>query len=80
MVRGLRTVNYLPPWRQWDDAVLFVFDLEPLPADVAMVFQPTEIRDVHWCDDADVEAHATAATKRLLASLRDDSNAPYREG
>jgi hypothetical protein len=34
-----------------------------------MDLQPTEIRAVHWCTPAQVGAHATAATIRLLDAL-----------
>jgi RimJ/RimL family protein N-acetyltransferase/8-oxo-dGTP pyrophosphatase MutT (NUDIX family) len=48
---GLRLVNWLPPWRGWDDAVLFVFDLGVHPRDLVddLVLERREIRAVHWC-------------------------------
>jgi 8-oxo-dGTP pyrophosphatase MutT (NUDIX family) len=67
----LLTVNWLPAWRGWDDACVFVFDGGRLEAGSVdeMDLQPTEIRAVHWCTPAQVGAHATAATIRLLDAL-----------
>ncbi len=52
---GLLLVNWLPPWRGWDDACQFVFDLgvhdEVAMAD--MVLQPREIAAIHWCSLAE---------------------------
>lgn len=70
-VGELLTVNWLPAWRGWDDACLFVFDGGTLPADATrtMTLQPAEIRAVHWCTPPEVRAHATAATVRLMDAL-----------
>ncbi|MGH1565094.1 NUDIX domain-containing protein [Mumia sp. DW29H23] len=78
-VRGLRTVNWLPPWSAWDDAVLFVFDVEAWDPDAPLTLQPTEIEAVHWCDRDLVRERATAATIELLDSLDDDPDDTYRE-
>lgn len=78
-VRGLRTVNWLPPWSAWDDAVLFVFDVEPWDPATPLELQPTEIAAVHWCDRDLVRERATAATIELLDSLDDDPSDAYRE-
>ena len=77
-VGELLTVNWLPAWRGWDDACLLVFDGGTLPVDAidTMTLQPAEIRAVHWCTPDDVQAHATAATIRLLEALAD----PGRRG
>ncbi|KAA1418406.1 NUDIX hydrolase [Mumia zhuanghuii] len=78
-VRGLRTVNWLPPWSAWDDAVLFVFDVESWDPQAPLTLQPTEIAAVHWCDRELVRERATAATIELLDSLDDDPAETYRE-
>ena len=67
----LLTVNWLPAWRGWDDACVFVFDGGRLEAGSVdeMDLQPAEIRAVNWCTPAQVSAHATAATIRLLDAL-----------
>lgn len=47
----LVAVTWLPPYRQWDDAMLFVFDISVPPGFAeSMTLQPMEIRDVHWVD------------------------------
>jgi len=69
--RGLRLVNWLPPWRGWDDACQFVFHLgtydEALVAD--MVLEQREIAAVHWCTIAEAEAHIPPYLGVLLARL-----------
>jgi len=76
-VGDLLSVNWLPPWRGWDDACLFVFDGGTLASEVtaSMTLQPTEIRAVHWCTPAEVTARATSATDRLLRALADPARA-----
>jgi 8-oxo-dGTP pyrophosphatase MutT (NUDIX family) len=79
----LLTVNWLPSWRSWDDACVFVFDLGVHDASMTdrLTLQPTEIAGVHWCDPADVARHAAAATARLLAYVREQpAGSPYLEG
>ena len=79
-VRGLRTVNWLPPWRGWDDACVFVFDLGVIDSTLVsqMSLQPTEIASVHWCDEHQVQARAAAATASLLSDLA-TNEITYRE-
>lgn len=79
---GLVTVNWLPAWRGWDDACVFVFDVGVLDAAIVetMVLQPTEILAVHWCTPEQVAARAAGATARLLARLDDGTEVtPYLE-
>jgi 8-oxo-dGTP pyrophosphatase MutT (NUDIX family) len=80
-VRGLVTVNWLPAWRGWDDACVFLFDLGVVDADLVdrMVLQPTEIAGVEWCDPATVRERATAAAVELLTAVENGDVAPYRE-
>lgn len=82
-VRGLVTVNWLPAWRGWDDACVFVFDLGVVSADLVeqMTFQRTEIRGVHWCDLDRVAERGTRVSTELLQALgaADGSLPPYRE-
>jgi 8-oxo-dGTP pyrophosphatase MutT (NUDIX family) len=69
--RGLRMVNWLPPWRGWDDACLFVFDLgihdEALVEE--MVFQAREIAGVHWCTLEEAAPRIPPYLGTLLARL-----------
>ncbi|MCW2747229.1 MAG: hypothetical protein JWP10_371 [Nocardioidaceae bacterium] len=80
-VLGLHTVNWLPAWRGWDDACVFVFNLGIVDSTIVegMTLQPTEIRDVHWCEPADVTANATSAAQELLGALAKGPLPPYRE-
>lgn len=69
--RGLRLVNWLPPWRGWDDACLFVFDLgihaESLAE--AMQLERREIRAVHWCTVEEAAAQVAPYLAALLPAL-----------
>ena len=80
-IEGLVTMNWLPPWSQWDDACLFVFDLGVVDADLvdAMVLQRSEIAAVHWCDLETAREKATLATVELLESLTQAPLPAYRE-
>lgn len=81
-VQGLVTVNWMPAWRQWDDASTFVFDLGTTDSSITetMTLQPSEIAAVHWCTLAEVRAHATSATIELLEALDTHGSLPaYRE-
>ena len=66
-IRSLAAVSWLPAWRGWDDAVLFVFDVH-VPAgqlDRARL-QPHEIRAVHWVDDEQLAQHVADYTTRVV--------------
>lgn len=80
-VKGLVTVNWLPTWREWDDACIFLFDLGTVDSTITdgMTLQPTEIKAVQWCDPEAVLAHATAATIELLGAVDAGNLPPYRE-
>ncbi len=71
---GLRLVNWMPPWRGWDDACLFVFDLgvhdERLVAD--LVLEDREIKAVHWCTLAEAEPRVAPYLATLLRRLLDE--------
>lgn len=79
--RGLLTVNWLPAWRGWDDACVFVFDLGTIPTGEidSMRLQRSEIHAVRWCTPADVRAHATEATVELLEAWATEPLPNYRE-
>ena len=66
-IRSLAAVSWLPPWRGWDDATLFLFDVEVAEADIARaVLETREIRAVHWADEVTVKAQAADYTARLV--------------
>ncbi len=70
---ALLAIDWLPPYRQWDDAVLLVFDLgthPDLPATATL--QPNEIAALHWCTPEDIEQHAAPYVARLLAHITGD--------
>lgn len=70
-VRSLLAVNWLPPWRGWSDATVFVFDLgtvdEKLLARTTL--QAREIRAVHLAGEEEWEARVAPYNQRLLAFL-----------
>jgi len=80
-VRDLITVNWLPAWRGWDDACIFLFDLGVVDASFteSMRLQATEIVGVEWCDAAAIESNATAASQELLGAIRAGDIPSYRE-
>lgn len=67
----LVAVNWLPPWRGWDDANVFLFDLGAHDAGIVaeLTLQQREIAAVHWCTPEDIAAFAAPATARLLATV-----------
>jgi 8-oxo-dGTP pyrophosphatase MutT (NUDIX family)/RimJ/RimL family protein N-acetyltransferase len=80
-VRDLITVNWLPAWRGWDDACIFLFDLGVVDSSITegMTLQATEIKSVRWCDPATVRANAAAAAIELLDAVEAGSLPTYRE-
>ncbi|MGA8988354.1 NUDIX hydrolase [Aeromicrobium sp.] len=80
-VRDLITVNWLPAWRSWDDACIFLFDLGVVDSTITagMTLQPTEIKAVHWCDPETIRANAAAAAIELLEAIDAGAMPSYRE-
>lgn len=80
-VHDLVTVNWLPAWRGWDDACIFLFDLGTVDSSIVddMTLQPTEIKAVHWCDPATVRERAAAAAIELLEAVAAGPLPAYRE-
>lgn len=70
-VQGLLAVNWLPPYRGWDDALLCLFDLGHVPEETldAAVLQAREIKAVHWADAATVEATTAPYTAAMIAEV-----------
>ena len=74
--QSLVAVNWLPQWRGWDDAMLFVFDLGVDDQVIARAhLEPRELRSLHWCTLQDVERRAAPYVTRMLRRL-----APQTEG
>ncbi|NHI18949.1 NUDIX hydrolase [Phycicoccus endophyticus] len=69
-VGGLVAVNWLPPWRGWDDAHLFLFDLGVFDGTLdPQRFLRREIADAHWVDPATVVEHVAPYTARMLHAV-----------
>lgn len=73
----LLAVNWLPPYRQWDDAVLFVFDLGTVPDLIERArLEASELAAVHWVTAQDVGSHlAPYAARHLTTILGADASA-----
>lgn len=69
-VGELLAVDWLPPYKQWTDALLLVFDLGVHP-DLAerVTVQPTELRAVHWSTMEEIGEHVAPYVARLLTSV-----------
>lgn len=69
-VGDLVAVDWLPPYQQWEDAVLLVFDLGSVPDLVERaVLQPSELRAVHWTRPERAADHVAPYVARLLEAL-----------
>jgi RimJ/RimL family protein N-acetyltransferase/8-oxo-dGTP pyrophosphatase MutT (NUDIX family) len=68
--RSLVAVNWLPRYRGWDDAMLFVFDLGVDDQVTARAhLEPREVRSLHWCTPDEVEQRAAPYVTRMLRRL-----------
>ncbi|MCH1868379.1 NUDIX hydrolase [Nocardioides sp. CFH 31398] len=81
--RSLLLTDWLPPWGGWDDALCLVFDggvHDPSVLD-RVVRQEREIRDVAFCDPAEVEERCADFTaRRVRAALEAlDAGTSYTE-
>ena len=70
-VQALLAVNWLPPWRGWSDATVFVFDLGVADADLIdrTTLERREIRSLHFADEEEWEQRVAPYNQRLLAFL-----------
>ena len=71
-VRSLLAVNWLPPWRGWTDATVFVFELALDDVDGIKdraTLQRREIRALHFADEEEWDGRVAAYNQRLLAFL-----------
>lgn len=68
-VQRLISVNWLPPYRGWDDALLCLFDLGYVPAQTleSATLQPREIKAVHWADAQTVVERTAPYTAEMIA-------------
>ncbi len=71
-VGGLVAVNWLPPWRGWDDAHLFLFDLGVFDGELDPArFLRREIAGAHWVAPGAAAAHVAPYTARMLEAVAD---------
>ena len=70
-VERLVVVNWLPPWRGWDDAVLFLYDLGVVSRSFTddLTLLPREIKAVHWVAPEAVGEHVAPYTARMLEQV-----------
>jgi 8-oxo-dGTP pyrophosphatase MutT (NUDIX family) len=70
-VLGLLAVNWLPPWRGWTDATVFVFDLGVADDDLIArtTLERREIRALHFAGEEEWEERVAPYNQRLLAFL-----------
>lgn len=68
---ALLAVNWLPPYRGWDDAMLFLWDLGTLDSAKTkrMTLLRREIREVHWVAPADLDEHVAPYTAAMLRQV-----------
>jgi len=77
----LLAVNWLPPWRGWEDAMLYLFDLgvhETGELDPSL-FLRREIAGAHWRAVPDAGAHVAPYTARMLEVAHDAVHTAYLE-
>lgn len=67
----LIAVDWLPPYRGWDDALLCLFDLGHVPESLIeeTVLQPREIKAVHWADTELIADTVAPYTARMIAEV-----------
>ena len=80
-VRGLVAVNWLPPWRGWDDAMLFLFDLGTVQRSFTddLTLSRRELSGVHWVAPEMVAARTAPYTARLLEQVARGGPTAYLE-
>ncbi len=70
-VGRLVAVNWLTPWLGWQDAVVLVFEVDPVGDDLLerVTLLEREIRSVHWVDSAAAFDRVAPYNVRMLTSL-----------
>lgn len=78
-VDSLLAVNWLPPWRGWDDAVLFLFGLGVVPRSFThdLTLLPREIKAVHWVAPESLGEHVAPYTARMVEQLLEREGPAY---
>lgn len=82
-VVGLRVVSWLPPWRGWDDAMLYLFEVELDRPATEFTLQRREIAGIHHVALDDLDEHVAAYTARIIregvAAIENDRFGVYLE-
>lgn len=69
-VGELVAVDWLPPYRQWEDAILLVFEVTSPPDLLGRAtLQPSEVAAIHWASLDEAASRVAPYVARLLASL-----------
>lgn len=70
-IERLLAVNWLPPWRGWDDAVLFLYGLGTVPRSFTddLTLLPREIKAVHWVAPDALGDHVAPYTARMVEQI-----------
>ena len=70
-VRALIAVNWLPPYRGWDDALLCLFDLGTVDADIldGATLLRREIKGAFWVAPEDLADHVAPYTAAMLTQV-----------
>ena len=63
---GLRVVSWLPPWRGWDDAMLYVFEATLDRSSDDFTLQRKEIAGIHHVAPDDLDDHVAAYTAKVI--------------
>lgn len=77
----LLVVNWLPPYRGWDDATLFLFalgEIDPRRLDPS-AFLHHEIAGVHWVDPARLGDHVAPYVARMVSVALTAEHTEYLE-
>ncbi len=77
----LLAVNWLPPWRGWEDALLYLFDLgthDTGELDPSR-FLRREIAGAHWLSVTDAAPHVAPYTARMLELAAEAEHPLYLE-
>ena len=65
-ITGLRVVSWLPPWRGWDDAMLYLFDVELDRPAGEFALQRKEIAGIHFVGLDELDDHVAAYTAKVI--------------
>lgn len=80
-VSGLLAVNWLAPYRGWDDALLCLFDLGTVDASITegAKLLRREIRAVHWVAPQDLASRVAPYTAAMVTEVLAEQAATHRE-